>query len=211
MKSLQLNNVILTWLGHASFRLEHSTTSVYIDPYNVLDGKKADIILITHGHYDHCSIPDIMRLVKPDTEIVITPDSTSKLSHKVTQGNTRLVKPGDAFSIKDVKVEAVPAYNLEKQFHPKDNQWVGYIVTVNGVRFYHAGDSDAIPEMSRIRADVVLLPIGGTYTMNAEEAAGVVNVMKPKLAIPMHYGSIVGSLDDAKRFKELCRCEVRLL
>ena len=108
-------------------------------------------------------------------------------------------------------IETVPAYNPAKQFHPKINEWLGYIVEINGTRIYHAGDTDLIPEMNNIKADMAFLPVGGTYTMGAEEAAKAANTIKPKIAVPMHYGSIVGSKSDAERFKGLCECDVRIL
>ncbi|MBN2422437.1 MBL fold metallo-hydrolase [Candidatus Woesearchaeota archaeon] len=213
MKVLNINNVKLKWLGQSSFKLEYGDLKIYIDPYQLSEEDKADIILITHGHYDHCSIADIAKLTKAETKIITTPDTTSKLASKVEGGNPILIKPGDKLELKkeDILVEAVPAYNTNKAFHPKDNQWVGYILTINKVRFYHSGDSDAIPEMNTIKADIVMLPVGGTYTMNAGEAAKIVNIIKPRIAIPMHYGKIVGSKTDAERFKELCQCEVRIL
>ncbi|MBN1502424.1 MBL fold metallo-hydrolase [Candidatus Woesearchaeota archaeon] len=208
---LSINNVKLKWLGHASFKLEHNGLKIYIDPYQVKETDKADIILITHGHYDHCSVEDIAKLTKEDTIIITTPDTTSKLASKVDGGKPQLIKPGDKLKLKGIMVEAVPAYNINKQFHPKDNEWVGYVITINNVRFYHSGDSDAIPEMNNIKADIAMLPVGGTYTMNAQEAASVANKIKPKLAIPMHYGKIVGSNSDAERFKQLCKCEVKIM
>ncbi len=194
-------------LNHASTRIQNSKV-IYIDPYEVNE-EKADIILITHSHYDHCSIADIRKLSKPSTKIVIPPDCTSKLG-KIEKANITIITPGKKLNIEGVVVEAVPAYNVEKRFHPKENQWLGYIVKIGNKRIYHAGDTDFIPEMKDISADVVLLPVGGTYTMNAEEAAKAANTIKPEIAIPMHFGSVVGSRDDAERFKELCSCKVRI-
>ncbi|MBU0757725.1 MAG: MBL fold metallo-hydrolase [Nanoarchaeota archaeon] len=214
MKVLNINNVKLAWLGHASFRLEYNGKKIFIDPYQLKgQDETADVILITHGHYDHCSISDIAKITGDNTRIITTPDTISKLATKVEKGKSILIKPGDRIKVEEphIEVEAVPAYNIGKAFHPKENQWVGYIVTVNNVRFYHTGDSDAIPEMKDIKADVVMFPVGGTYTMSAEEAAEIVNLIRPKIAIPMHWGSIVGQKSDAESFKDRVTCEVRIL
>lgn len=196
----------LNWLGHASFKIAGEKI-IYIDPYQLKgENEKADIILITHSHFDHCSPPDIKKVQKSNTVIVATPDCKSDLS-----GNIKTVKPGDKITVKGINVETVPAYNINKRFHPKSNNWVGYIVTVNSKRIYHAGDTDKIPVVGDIKADIVLLPIGGTYTMTAEEAADAANLIKPQLAIPMHFGSVVGSKSDAERFKSLCNVPVEIL
>ena len=211
MRILNIGGVKIKWLGHDSFRFDHNNIIVYIDPYEVKETDKADIILITHGHYDHCSISDLQILTKQDTLIVTTPDTTSKLSGKVQGGNLKLVKPDDAFEFKGFKITAVPAYNINKDFHPKQNEWVGYIIEINNLRFYHAGDSDLIPEMNNIKADVALLPVSGTYVMTAEEAVKAAKIIKPQIAIPMHYGKIVGEKSDAEKFKQLidfCRVEI---
>ena len=205
----ELNKVKIEWLGHASFRIS-SDKVVYIDPFHLNQDGKADIILITHGHYDHCSISDINKILKPETIIFATPDCSSKLS-KLETSKVQIITPNKKIAIGDITVETVPAYNPNKQFHPKTNEWIGYIVTINNTRIYHAGDTDLIPEMKTIKADVVLLPVGGTYTMNAQEAAQAANLIKPKVAIPMHYGDIVGTSKDAEKFKALCKVKVEIL
>ena len=196
----------LNWHGHDSFKITGEKI-IYIDPYQ-LEGEyeKADIILITHSHFDHCSPTDVNKIQKSNTVIVATPDCKSNLSGKI-----KTVKPGDKITVKGINIETVPAYNINKRYHPKSNNWVGYIVTVNTKRIYHAGDTDKIPVMGDIKADIVLLPIGGTYTMNSEEAADVANLIKPQLAVPMHFGSVVGSKSDAERFKNLCKVPVEIL
>ncbi len=207
---LDLGEVKLEWLGHASFKIQ-GDKNIYIDPYNVDEPEAADIILITHSHYDHCSIEDLRDLSNESTVIVAPPDCQSKLKD-IKKSEVILVAPSKKFQIGDIEIETVPAYNLDKQFHPKANNWVGYIVTVAGKRFYHAGDTDAVPEMAELKdIDVAMLPVGGTYTMTAEEAAKACNAFKPKIAVPMHWGSIVGGKSDAERFKELCEAEVRIL
>lgn len=190
------------WLGHASFKISGEKT-IYIDPWKLKDGEPADIILITHDHYDHLSPEDVAKIATDKTWIVTTEDAASKLT-----GNIKTVKPGDSIMVEGTKIEAVVAYNVNKAFHPKSNNWVGFIITVNDKRIYHTGDCDFMPEMKDIKADIVLMPVGGTYTMTAEEAAEAVNTINPEVAIPMHYDDIVGSKADAERFKELCKAQV---
>lgn len=208
---MDIGNIKIEWLGHATVRIT-SDRVIYIDPYKVSGNEKADLILITHGHYDHCSIEDIQKIAKPGTVIVATTDCSSKISGKIEVEAVHLVQPGKRLNIEGVKVEAVPAYNIKKQFHPKDNEWVGYILEVKGKRIYHAGDTDLIPEMKKIKADIALLPIGGTYTMTAEEAAEAANQINPSIAaIPIHFGEIAGTKADAEKFKALCKCKVKVL
>ena len=208
---MDIDGIKLEWLGHASVRII-SDRVIYIDPYKITSSEKADLILITHGHYDHCSIDDIQKIAKPTTVIVATTDCSSKISGKVEVAAVHLVEPGKSVNVDGIKVEAVPAYNIGRQFHPKNNEWVGYIIEVKGKRIYHAGDTDLIPEMKKIKADVALLPIGGTYTMAAEDAAEAANQINPKIAaIPIHFGEIVGTKADAEKFKALCKCEAKVL
>ncbi len=194
------------WLGHASFRLEGEVT-VYIDPWKLSpNSPKADLILITHDHYDHCSPEDVAKIQKADTLIVTIPAAARKL-----KGEVKTVKPGDKITVKGIEVEAVPAYNTDKPFHPKAAGHVGFIVTLGGKRIYHAGDTDFIPEMKNLKVDIALLPVSGTYVMTAEEAAKAADAIKPEVAIPIHYGEIVGSERDAERFKELTSVNVVIL
>lgn len=185
----------ITWLGHDGFMIKGGDKTIVIDPFQVGAGEPADIILVTHEHYDHCSPEDIKKVQKESTVIVTEPNSARKLS-----GDVRVVRPGDKLTISGIKIEAVPAYNTNKSFHPEQNAWLGFIVTVDGVRIYHAGDTDLIPEMESLDVDIALLPVSGTYVMTAEEAVEAAKKIKPKLAIPMHYDAIVGSANDARRF-----------
>ncbi len=211
MGSFSMQGVEIIWLGQSGFELKNDKT-IFIDPFQIETEDKADVILITHSHYDHCSINDIKKISKPDTIIITVADCQSKLAPIADQiKNITLVKPGDKLKISALDLEVVPVYNIGKMLHPKEQEWVGFIVTLNDLRIYHAGDTDLIPEMDSIKADVVLLPIGGTYTMNAEEAAKACEKINPTIAVPMHYGSVVGSREDAERFKELCSAEVKIL
>jgi L-ascorbate metabolism protein UlaG (beta-lactamase superfamily) len=183
------------WLGHATFRIDDGAVVIYIDPWKLPAGApKADVILITHSHFDHYSVDDIAKIEKPTTVFVAPADVASKLAgkHVVTAA------PGGSYQAGTMKLTAVPAYNTNKDFHPKANGWVGYIVTLSsGQRIYHTGDSDATPEMKAVQTDVAMMPCGGTYTMTAAEVATAANVFKPGILIPMHWGDIVGSRADA--------------
>lgn len=185
------------WLGHDTFKITAGEKIIYTDPFKIKRKDKADIILITHEHSDHCSPEDVKKIQGPDTVIVATPDCAVKLS-----GNIKKIKVGDKLSVSGINIEALPAYNTNKQFHTKDKGWVGYIFAVEGQRIYIAGDTDYIPEMKTFKADIALLPVSGTYVMTAVEAVKAALDIKPKIAIPMHYGSIVGSEDDANKFAE---------
>lgn len=209
---LKLDGLTIEWLSHAGFKLKGEKV-VYIDPYESSADEKADIILVTHAHYDHCSIADIQRLSTADTIIVGTPACQSKLSsERVSMKDFKMVGPGVKLDVLGISIEAVPSYNSNKQFHPKTDENVGFVVEMNGKRIYHAGDTDNIPEMADLKdIDVALLPVGGTYTMNAQEAAQAADLIKPNIAVPMHYGKVVGSSQDAERFKELYQGRVEIL
>jgi L-ascorbate metabolism protein UlaG (beta-lactamase superfamily) len=196
------------WLGHDSFRLKGEKV-VYIDPWKLAAGaEKADVILVTHEHYDHFSPDDIAKISKPDTVIVAPQSVAAKSNLKI-----KVVKPGDTLTANGVVIEVVPAYNPNKKFHPKSAGHVGYIVTLNGKRIYHTGDTDEIPEMAQIKCDIALMPVSGTYVMTAAEAAQAANRLKPALAIPMHYGDadVVGTRKDAEEFKKLAQVPVEIL
>ena len=204
-------NSMLSWLGHASFKIKNKSQTIYIDPYEIEDIEHADIVLITHPHYDHLSISDLQKITNNETIILGTIDCTSKFAGKINS-KYEIISPGLKKTINGINIEIVPAYNTNKRFHPKENGWVGYIITIDGLRIYHAGDTDEIPEMKEIKADIALLPIGGTYTMDYKEAAKACEEIKPKILIPMHYNKIVGSKESAYELKKLVKnCEVLLI
>jgi L-ascorbate metabolism protein UlaG (beta-lactamase superfamily) len=195
------------WLGHDGFRIDASKV-IYLDPYQMTSTAPADIILLSHDHFDHCSPADIQKIRVKGAVIITDKASAGKLT-----GDVRIVKPGDRLTVQGVEIEIVPAYNTNKQFHPKSDGKLGFIMTIDGVRVYHAGDTDFIPEMKKIKADIALLPVSGTYVMTADEAAEAALAIHPKFAIPMHYGAIVGSESDAKQFADKLKgkIEVKIL
>lgn len=186
----------IVWLGHDGFRIDAEKT-VYFDPYQIEGGPVADLIFISHEHFDHCSPEDVAKIQGPETVIVTEKDSAKKLT-----GDIRILKPGEILDLGDVKIEAVPSYNTDKDFHPRKNGWLGFIVELEGVKVYHAGDADFIPEMKDFDVDIALLPVSGTYVMTADQAVKAALAINPKLAIPMHYGAIVGDIADALNFKK---------
>lgn len=188
---------------------------IYMDTYEMQEEKHdADIIFITHTHYDHFSLKDIEKVKKKDT-VIVGPEGIEEVQKiGFLKENIKIVKPNQSYEIEGIKVETVPAYNLDKKFHPKENEWVGYILNLQGAKYYIAGDTDDIEEIRNIKCDVAFIPIGGTYTMDAKEAATLVNVMQPKVVVPTHYGSIVGRKEDAQIFAQKLnaniQCEVYL-
>ncbi len=203
----------ILFLGHSGFFIRNGKR-IAIDPYNIPDSfnEKADLILISHSHYDHCSIKDIEKLAEAGTVVVCTADAQSKVM-KIQGVELQVVEAGDKIDLDDIKIEAVPAYNVRKDYHPKSEGWVGFVIKLGDVVLYHTGDSDFIPEMKNLTGYgkhgnefIALLPVSGKYVMNAEEAAEAASIISPDLAIPMHYGSgVVGTMEDAQNFVELCR------
>jgi len=192
----------MTWFHHDSFMLELDEKIIYIDPFKIETGRTADYIFITHEHYDHCSPEDIKKIASKTTVIVCTDKSAEKLKGYIL----KIVKPGDSIMLGNIKVEAVSAYNNKKPFHPKKDGKVGYIINYKGTRTYHMGDTDLIDEMkSAGKISVALVPVSGTFVMTAKEAAEAVDLIKPEIAIPMHYGLIVGNKNDGEEFKNLIK------
>lgn len=186
-------------LYHSSIRITGERT-VYADPYGVdRDYHDAGLILITHDHFDHFSPEDIARVRRADT-VIVTPASTAKRARELGFAQVFTAAPGEALTAAGLSVQAVASYNTNKPNHPKANGWVGYIITLNGARYYIAGDTDDTPEARAVRCDLALVPIGGTYTTTAAEAAELVNAIRPAAAVPTHYAALVGSRKDARQF-----------
>ena len=195
----------------SSIKLEGSKT-IYIDPFKRSEKTRdADIIFITHAHYDHFDKKSMKRAAGKETVIVCPKSMLNDIGALGISDKVTGMEPGEEQEIDGIKVEAVPAYNIDKSFHPKDNGWLGYVITLDGVRYYAAGDTDALDELADIECDVALVPIGGKYTMTAEEAAGLVNKICPKYAVPTHYGSIVGSASDADAFASRVDTEIKVV
>jgi L-ascorbate metabolism protein UlaG (beta-lactamase superfamily) len=213
---MKLLNLDFTRIAHDTFRIAGSKV-VYTDPYKVERQDQADVVLVSHEHFDHLSLEDLQKVCTPQTEIVASvPCRLGLKGLKVAA--THFVAPGDKLTIEGVEIEAVPAYNVNKfrapgqVFHAKAEAQVGYVLQLDGTRVYFAGDTDYIPEMKSIRCDIALLPVSGTYVMTVEEAVQAAAALRPKIAVPMHYAAIVGSDADAKKFKSLVKnCQVQII
>lgn len=199
-------------LTHSSIRIAENQI-VYFDPFHV-DGEPhdADIICVTHDHFDHYSPEDLAKVKNAATILVCPKTMEHSLSNSgISEEFTELVAPGDELEINGVRIQAVPAYNVGKQFHPQANQWVGYLVTMNEVTYYIAGDTDINEDVKKVRCDAALLPVGGTYTMTAEEAAELAEMIHPKAAIPTHYGSVAGKAEDGQIFADLLKDKINVI
>lgn len=193
-------------LYHNSIKINKKHT-IYIDPYQIKDDiHDADIIFCTHSHYDHFSEEDILK-IKKDSSILVIPEDCLTKAYKLgfNEDNIIVVVPNKHYTVLDINFETVNAYNLEKQYHPLENNWVGYILEINDIHYYIAGDTDLTPETKKVSCDVAFVPIGGVYTMNAKEAASLVNTIEPQIAIPTHYAAIIGTIDDANLFQKLVK------
>ena len=198
---------------HSSIRIKDDSRTIYVDPYKIReDYKDADYIFVTHGHYDHFSVEDIKKVATKST-ILVVPESMVDDAREVEILVKEIVtvKPGDKKEIEGLEVEAVPAYNNIKPFHPKRAEWVGYILGMGGKRIYIAGDTGLTKESKEVKCDIAMVPIGGTYTMDAKKAADLINIIKPSVAIPIHYGSVVGKPSDAEHFAELVKEPVKVV
>jgi len=202
----------ISWYGQAAVRIDNDGQKIFIDPYHLPGKDEADVILITHSHGDHLSIEDIRKIYNKNTTFYCPADCEAILREN-DLGPVTIVQPGDILLINGTKVLTVPMYNVEKtNYHPKENNWCGYIVDVGGVKVYHAGDTERIPEMKEIDCDIAMLPLGQTYTMNSvEEAEHAALDTGAEIAIPIHYGMYEGTKDDAQKFKELLEGKIQVI
>ena len=201
----------ITCLGHSSIKIINNDQIIYIDPYKINNYyADADIIFITHNHYDHYSKEDIIKIKQDSTKIIITKDLLQEtLDLGFIESNIITVEPSKTYKIENLMFQTIPAYNVNKIFHPKENNWVGYIIEINKIKYYIAGDTDITEENQKVICDAAFLPIGGTYTMTKEEAATLANHIKPKVVVPIHYGIIVGTKQDAIEFKNLLNSSIK--
>lgn len=191
-------------LCHSSIKFSKEKI-IYFDPFKIKEEyKDADIIFITHSHYDHFSEEDIEKVRKENTVILITNDLYEKtLNLGFKKENIIIVEPNKEYKIDNIEIKTIHAYNINKKFHLKQNDWVGYIIKIEGITYYIAGDTDITDENKKVKCDVAFVPVGGTYTMNFKEASELINIIKPKITVPIHYGNIVGLKQDAIEFTKL--------
>lgn len=213
---MKLLNLEVTRISHDTFRIAGSKV-VYTDPYKVTKGDEADIVLLSHEHFDHLSVEDLEKVCTPATTIVASPLCADGIKNLRVR-DKHFLDPDAKVTVGKVEIETVPAYNINKfrepgkAFHPKGEKRLGFVVHLDGTAVYYAGDTDFIPEMKNIRCDLALVPVSGTYVMTPEEAAQAVEVLRPKIAVPMHYGAIVGSASDAEKFRSLVKsCQVEIV
>ncbi len=214
---LEYNSIKIRWLGHDGFFLEKNI-KIVIDPYRISKPIEADMILLSHNHFDHMNTDDLKKVSTKKTTIVAAKECMDKLDNIPYREKTSLL-PGDEKTINGIKIRAVRAYNVDKinpdtkkPFHPKEDNKIGFLINMDGTTIYHTGDTDLIPEMNNLRPDVLLVPVSGTYVMTVSEAVQAVNAIKPKVVVPMHYGAIVGNIEDAQKFKDAVKgCEVHIL
>ena len=197
---------------HSSIKIQKDKT-IYIDPFRIKNEfHDADFVFITHSHYDHFSTEDIVKISKTSTVFITMLETKSDLELLgIPEDQIIIVKPNNDYEIKGIKFKTVPAYNKNKNFHPKENNWVGYIIELNDTKYYIAGDTDNIQEIQNIECDVAFIPIGGKYTMNAEEAAELANRINTKVIVPIHYGTLVGTQEDLEKFIKLTNKKAEIL
>ena len=197
-------------LYHSSIRISKNKI-IYIDPFKIdKNYNDADIVFITHDHFDHYSEEDIDKVINENTTIIIPEEMLTKILRKGINKNAVItVESNKEYMVQGIKFETIPAYNTNKTFHPKENDWVGYIITLDGIRYYIAGDTDITEENRKVKCDVAFVPVGGTYTMDFKEAAQLINEIQPKIAVPIHYGSVVGTKQDATDFIKLLHPSIK--
>ena len=206
---IEYEGITFRWLGHDGFIITSKEgTSVCLDPFQIKgDYKPVDVLISTHEHFDHCNVEDMQKVVNSGTEVIGIPMAEDNLS-KLDCKKIHYVKPGETLTLKSIRFEFVPAYNVNKfrspkvPFHPKEDEKIGVIIVMDSHRIYHAGDTDCIPEMADFRPDIALIPVSGTYVMTAEEAIEAANILQPRLIIPMHFGTIVGDSSMAEKLKQ---------
>ena len=197
-------------LCHSSIKINKEKV-IYIDPFKIEKNyNDADIVFITHDHYDHYSAEDIDKVINKNTTIIIPEELLTKLLRKGINRNAIItVEPNEKYMVQGIKIETIPAYNTNKTFHPKENGWVGYSITLDDIRYYIAGDTDITEENRKVKCDVAFVPVGGTYTIDFKEAAQLINEIQPKIAVPIHYGSVVGTKQDATDFIKLLNPSIK--
>jgi L-ascorbate metabolism protein UlaG (beta-lactamase superfamily) len=213
----EFKGIKIKWLGHNTFSID-SNIKIITDPYKITRQEKADLVLISHNHFDHLSLDDLKKVSTENTTIVAANECIDVLTGFSLKEKIGIL-PGEEKTVRGIKIKAIPAYNLDKinpetkkPFHPKEDNKIGFLIELNGVTIYHTGDTDLIPEISDLNPDIALVPVSGTYVMTANEAAKAIERIKPKIVIPMHYGTIVGSEKDAQDLKQLIKsCEVQIL
>ena len=197
-------------LYHSSIRISNNKV-IYIDPFKIdKNYNDADIVFITHDHFDHYSEEDIDKVINENTTIIIPEELLTKILRKgINKSAVITVESNKEYMVQGIKFETIPAYNTNKTFHPKENDWVGYIITLDGIRYYIAGDTDITEENRKVKCDVAFVPVGGTYTMDFKEAAQLINEIQPKIAVPIHYGSVIGTKQDATDFIKLLHPSIK--
>jgi len=205
---INIEGIEIRWSGHDGFRIEVNGNKIYVDPYKLNPSyarkSDADILLISHNHFDHLSIEDIDNVINENTKIICSHECVEVLKNKYVDNEIIPLKPKEVRIVGNIEIRGIEAYNTDKKFHPKKDEKIGFIINVNDLKIYHTGDTDIIPEMENVNPDILFVPVSGTYVMTAKEAAKATNeLIKPKkIAIPMHYGSIVGTVKDAEDFSK---------
>ena len=215
---MNIEGIEIRWNGHDGFRIEVDGNKIYVDPYKLIPSYvskgDADIILISHNHFDHLSIDDIKYVINENTKIICSHECVEVLKKNYVENEIIPLKPNEARTVGNIEIRGIEAYNTDKKFHPKKDEKIGFIINVNNLKIYHTGDTDIIPEMENVNPDILFVPVSGTYVMTAKEAGKATNeLIKPKkMAIPMHYGSIVGTVKDAEDFcKDVNICKTAIL
>lgn len=213
-------SIELFWTGHSGFKIKAEDGVIYFDPFMLKhEQEKADLIFISHSHPDHLDEASVKAIIKPETTVICSNDCKPLIANMIQTDNVISLFPNDEYIFGHIKILALPAYNLEKPFHPKENQWLGYLVEIEKTKIYFAGDTDHLKELENVECDIGLFPVSGIYVMDPKEAAGFASAIQPKqVAIPMHWGlllddqnRLIGCLEDAKKFCELYKGKSQIL